>query len=42
MENRDVLDSAYSWFRLGVTLTIATIGSVGIWAFIAVMPAGQV
>lgn len=42
MENRDVLDSAYSWFRLGVTLTIATIGSVGIWAFIAVMPAVQV
>ncbi|MEL7464161.1 MAG: MFS transporter [Pseudomonadota bacterium] len=35
------LDSPYSWFRLLVTLTVATIGSVGIWAFIAIMPAVQ-
>ncbi|MEM7522508.1 MAG: MFS transporter [Pseudomonadota bacterium] len=35
----DSLDSAYSWFRLAVTLLIATIGSVGIWAYISVLPA---
>lgn len=34
-----VLDSRYSWIRLAVTLLSATVGSVGMWAIIAVMPA---
>lgn len=35
----DILDSPYSWARLAATLAIATIGSVGIWAYITVLPA---
>lgn len=35
------LDSRYSWFRLGITLLIATVGNIGMWAVIVVMPALQ-
>ena len=35
------LDSRYSWFRLGITLLIATVGNVGMWAIIVIMPAVQ-
>ncbi len=34
-------DSRYSWFRLGVSLLIATVGNVGMWAAIVVLPAVQ-
>lgn len=34
----EVFDSRYSWVRLGVTLLIATIGNVGMWAVVMVMP----
>ena len=34
-------DSKYSWFRLSITLAIATIGNVGMWLIIVVMPAIQ-
>lgn len=34
-------DSRYSWGRLGVTLLIATIGNVGMWSIIIIMPAIQ-
>ncbi|RBI77557.1 MFS transporter [Roseovarius sp. TE539] len=34
----DILDSRYSWLRLGVCLLIATIGNVGMWAIVVVMP----
>lgn len=37
----DILDTRYSWARLGITLAIATIGNVGMWAIIVVMPAVQ-
>ena len=36
-----VLDSRYSWGRLGITLAIGSVSSVGIWAFIAILPAAQ-
>jgi MFS family permease len=36
-----VLDSRYSWTRLGVTLAVASVGNVGMWAVIMVMPAVQ-
>jgi MFS family permease len=39
MMAHDGLDSRYSWLRLGVTLLIATIGNVGMWAIIVIMPA---
>ncbi len=35
------LDGRYSWLRLGVTLAIATIGNVGMWAIVVIMPAVQ-
>ncbi len=34
-----VHDSASSWVRLGVTLALAMVGNVGMWAVIVVMPA---
>lgn len=34
----DYIDSSYSWFRLGICLLIATIGSVGMWSIIVIMP----
>lgn len=41
MNDSNIHDSAYSWFRLGVTLTISAVGSVGIWAIIIVLPLVQ-
>ncbi len=38
MTQTDVLDSRYSWIRLSVTLLIAVMGNVGMWAFIVIMP----
>ncbi|MGZ2259702.1 MFS transporter [Roseobacter sp. A03A-229] len=34
-----VTDSSYSWIRLGLTLAIAVIVNVGMWAIIVIMPA---
>lgn len=34
-----LLDSSYSWRRLVLTLAIATVANVGMWAIIVVMPA---
>lgn len=34
-------DSRYSWIRLGITLAIATVINVGMWAIIVVMPGVQ-
>jgi MFS family permease len=35
------VDSRYSWKRLAITLLTATIGNVGMWAIIVIMPAVQ-
>ncbi len=35
----EIHDSRYSWGRLAITLAIACIGNVGMWAVIVVMPA---
>ncbi|MCP4317972.1 MAG: MFS transporter [Hyphomicrobiales bacterium] len=35
------LDSFYSWKRLAITLLIATVANVGMWAIIVIMPAVQ-
>lgn len=37
----DPLDSPYSWARLGLSLAIATVGNVGMWAIIVILPAVQ-
>jgi MFS family permease len=39
MTGADALDSRYSWMRLGVTLAIAVVGNIGMWAIIVIMPA---
>ena len=31
-------DSPYAWFRLAVSLALATIGGIGIWSGIVVLP----
>ncbi len=41
MNGTEILDSRYSWLRLGVTLAIAMVGNVGMWAIIVIMPAVQ-
>ena len=38
---QDALDSAYSWTRLGVAMLIGTIGSVGMWSVVVVLPLVQ-
>ncbi|WP_204113105.1 MFS transporter [Shimia biformata] len=40
-ETEAVLDSRYSWLRLGLTLAIAVVGNVGMWAIIVILPAVQ-
>lgn len=35
----EIHDSAYAWTRLAVTLLIAMVGNVGMWAIIVIMPA---
>ena len=35
------LDSRYSWFRLAITVTVATIGGVGLWSMQVALPAVQ-
>ncbi|MEM8631329.1 MAG: MFS transporter [Pseudomonadota bacterium] len=37
----DIHDSPYSWLRLAITLAVATIGNVGMWAVVVVLPAIQ-
>lgn len=41
MTDADILDSRYSWFRLAATLAIGTVGNVGMWSIIVIMPAVQ-
>lgn len=41
MTTPSVLDSRYSWIRLLITLLIAVMGNVGMWAIIVVMPEVQ-
>ncbi|TVP73608.1 MAG: MFS transporter [Rhodobacteraceae bacterium] len=41
MSEQLIFDSRYSWARLVVTLAIATIGNVGMWSVIVIMPAVQ-
>ena len=41
LAHSDPLDSRYSWSRLALSLVIATVGNVGMWSVIVVMPAVQ-
>ena len=42
MHSGDIHDSSYSWTRLIITLIIATVANVGMWAVIIVMPTVEV
>lgn len=35
------VDSPYSWLRLAITLVLGTIGSIGMWVAVVVLPAAQ-
>jgi len=41
IEPEDVLDSRYSWFRMGISFLLGAIGIAGIWAVAVVMPEVQ-
>lgn len=41
MPEQFAFDTRYSWARLAVSLAIATIGNVGMWSVIVIMPAVQ-
>lgn len=41
MTTPSILDSRYAWIRLLITLLIAVMGNVGMWAIIVVMPEVQ-
>ncbi|ARP99889.1 MFS transporter [Pseudorhodoplanes sinuspersici] len=36
-----LVDSRYAWLRLGVALLLTTVGSVGMWSYVVVLPAVQ-
>lgn len=38
MESDSPFDSSYSWLRLGLTVLIAIMGNVGMWAIIVILP----
>ncbi|WP_040593750.1 hypothetical protein [Mesorhizobium metallidurans] len=35
------IDIAYAWMRLAISMLLATIGGVGMWAVVVVLPAVQ-
>jgi len=35
------VDSRYSWLRLAITLLLGTIGSIGMWVAVVVLPEAQ-
>jgi MFS family permease len=42
MSASTVLDSRYSWVRMGLTVTVAMVINAGMWLIISIMPAMQV
>ena len=37
----DLIDSGYAWMRLAVSMMIGTIGSIGFWGVVVILPAVQ-
>ena len=37
-DHSDATDTPYSWFRLGICLILSTIGGVGLWSSVVVLP----
>ncbi len=38
MNDADILDSRYSWTRLGLALALSVVGNVGMWVIIVMLP----
>ena len=34
-------DSAYAWYRLGISLAVSTISGIGLWAYVVILPTIQ-
>ncbi|MCV0396794.1 MAG: MFS transporter [Rhizobiaceae bacterium] len=41
-DENHLIDSAQSWMRLAISVLVGTIGSVGMWAIVVVLPAAQI
>lgn len=37
----DLIDSNYAWMRLGVSMALGTVGSIGFWGVVVILPAVQ-
>lgn len=35
------IDSAYAWFRLGISVLLSAVGGVGMWSVVVALPAVQ-
>ena len=42
MSAASLIDSPYAWVRLAITVALGTIGSIGMWAAVVVLPEAQV
>lgn len=40
--HQGLIDGPYAWFRLAISILISTVGSIGMWAVVVVLPAVQV
>ncbi len=40
-ETADAVDGAYAWGRLGLSVILASIGSLGLWSYVVVLPTIQ-
>ena len=40
-DSRADIDGAYAWLRLAICVLLATVGGVGMWAVVVVLPAVQ-
>jgi MFS family permease len=41
LQRRHEVDSGYAWFRLAVSVVLSTVGGVGMWSVVVVLPAVQ-
>jgi MFS family permease len=41
LHRRHEVDSGYAWFRLAVSVVLSTVGGVGMWSVVVVLPAVQ-
>lgn len=40
-DGTDLIDGRYAWMRLGISLILGSIGSVGMWSVVVILPAVQ-